>query len=160
MVHIHLRVRGDRKILADLAWARDKMAAPFDQPMEFQVIAAAGMARNMDAECDPDGIPWEKLSPYYADWKASVRPGAPMGVFDGIMKDWANLVGTATASGDRMTMTYGTGDPVAMMHAIKFTNGGIVTGTSQPPRPFYGLTVEAEAEATHLFGQLFAYLTR
>lgn len=34
----------------------------------------------------PAGSPWPALSPRYAGWKARVRPGAPLMVFDGDLR--------------------------------------------------------------------------
>ena len=44
---------------------------------------------------------------------------------------------------------------MARIEATKFQEGGIVTGTNQPPRPFYGFThgavQMADALLTHVF---------
>ena len=157
MVHLHVKTRGDWRILGDLHWAASRMADPFPQPIEIQVIVATAIMINMDAECDPDGNPWPDLSNSYATWKATIAPGRPMGYLYGTMKTMDNLMGVAVVQGSQMTMTYGV-DPVAIAHAIKFTEGGLVTGTNQPPRPFYGLTTYAEQQLNDHWSTVFAGL--
>lgn len=104
--------------------------------------AALGVLFNMVQEKDPDGVPWPDLSASYAAQKQIDRPGEPMGVYDGLMRDPAQIEGTRFVTIFHAQMEYGP-DPVAQAHAIKFSEGGAATGTAQPPRPFYGLTAEA-----------------
>ena len=104
--------------------------------------AVDGIMWNMIQELDPDGLPWDDLSPSYEAWKKTVAPGKPIGVLHGLMRTMDQLAGVQLVTTNFASMTYGT-DPVARVEATKFQEGGIVTGTAQPPRPFYGLTREA-----------------
>lgn len=107
--------------------------------------ATDGILWNMIQELDPDGVPWAPLDPTYAAEKAIARPGKPMAVYDTIMRTVAQLEGRHAVGPDLATQSYGTGDPVALYHAVCFTEGGVITGTSQPPRPFYAFTTGAIA---------------
>lgn len=127
---------------------RDNLATTVLDVCTIEIMAS------MDSETDPDGIPWASLSPYYLEWKAEVAPQAPMAVLHGIMKTWEQVAGARFVRADYAEMTYGV-DPVAKIEAIKFTEGGIVTGTSQPPRPFYAITTAALIRVDAILGVRF-----
>ncbi len=119
------------------------------------VEAAAGIRRNAFFEVGPDGVPWPELSLAYQAEKQRARPGKPMGVYDEIMLSTSQLVGSSVVTRYVIDQHYGDGNPVAMAHAIKFSEGGAATGTAQPPRPFYGFTVDAVAGIDGHFDDLF-----
>ena len=102
-------------------------------------IATFEILAHMDAEVDPDGVAWAPLSQKYIEYKAEIAPQAPMAVLFGVMKTWDQVAGERHVETARATMTYGT-DDAARIEAVKFTEGGAVTGTDQPQRPFFGLT--------------------
>ncbi len=49
-------------------------------------IVVDWLRRNYESRGAFSGEPWAALSPTYARWKASVRPGKPLLVFDGTLK--------------------------------------------------------------------------
>lgn len=131
------------ELVADL----DRLENPFDLTAdglgaELAGIAAEEILANMDAETDPDGNPWPSLSAGYREWKDVVAPGAPMAVLRGVMKTIEQLRGEPVFTPGAGRQTYGTDDE-AKEHAMKFQEGGLVTGTNQPQRPFYGFTQKA-----------------
>lgn len=107
---------------------------------ELMDIAAEEVAAAMDRQEDPDGSPWAPLAPR----TAAAHHGQPIGERTGLMKSPDQLAGERHVSAESAEMTYGI-TPAAKVEAIKFTFGGLVTGTNQPPRPFYGLTRQAVA---------------
>ncbi len=147
MFDLKISIKGDTAILADLRAVIKKMDSVFTDPVPYQTILATNVQMTMMMESDPDGNPWPKLSDSYQEWKDRVAPGELMGYLYGAMKEESNIRGVPVTSGNQMTIAYGP-DPVAIQHAIKFTEGGIVTGTNQPPRPFWALSQQAEAEIT------------
>lgn len=136
-------IQGETEALADLqraaaAFDINELAEPYRQAAVDGILAAAA------AQTDPDGNPWAELSRSYKEWKDAVAPGKPIGVLWGLMLDRAQLEGALAHSRDRVEHTYGI-DPEAVAEAIKFQLGGLVTGTNQPQRPFWGLTPSAIA---------------
>ena len=117
-------------------------------------IATWEILASMDSETDPDGIPWPALSPGYEEWKSEVAPQAPMAVLHGVMKTFVEVAGERHQDPDHASMTYGV-TPEARIEAVKFQEGGIVTGTRQPPRPFYALTTAAVIRVDARLGNLF-----
>ena len=65
------------------------------------------------------------------------------------MKEESNIRGVADdRRANTMTIAYGP-DPVAIEHAIKLHRGRARhRHQSQPPRPFWGISAQAEAEIT------------
>ena len=121
-------------------------------------VAAEEIMRNMIAECDPDGVRWADLSPSYQAWKDTITPGAPMGVLWGIMRTSAEVRGEREIDAGHAEMGYGETQQ-ARTEAIKFQEGGKVTGTGQPPRPFYAFTRGAIVRATQVLDDVFRRLS-
>jgi hypothetical protein len=141
-------IKASAKISPEIAVDFDIIRAMFDLDKgqlgrSLMAIATEEILVNMDMECDPDEMPWAPLSTEYHAWKRTIAPNAPMGVLYGIMKTYDQISGTQTIQADTAMMEYGL-DIIAQTEAMKFTYGGFVTGTRQPPRPFYGLTFMAE----------------
>lgn len=109
--------------------------------------AASEIHDQMEQELDPDGMPWPALDPTYEKWKDQIAPGKPIGELFGLMKSFDQILGTQGISVHQADMTYGT-DPVAITEAVKFTYGGLVTGTRQPQRHFYALPASAISRCT------------
>src|SRR4051812_17486937 len=137
--------------MADLSHAEllanlDRLTSPFDMTdglgHELTSIAAEEIHHNMDAECDDQGNPWPSLSAGYQAWKDVVAPGQPMAVLRGVMKTTEQLRGEQVITPNAVRQTYGIDDE-AKEHALKFQEGGLVTGTNQPQRHFYGFTPKA-----------------
>jgi hypothetical protein len=116
--------------------------------------AAFEITVNMANETDSDGFPWAPLSSWYEEWKKNVAPGAPIGYLYGLMTNWEQIAGERLIYQYTASMTYGI-DVIAKIEAVKFQEGGIVTGTNQPARPFYGLTLAACLRANDRFDVIF-----
>jgi hypothetical protein len=104
-------------------------------------ITAEVILRDMDAEVGPDGQAWPALSNPYEEWKAKAAPGAPMAVLYGHMKTPEQVNGMRRVTAREAVMVYGV-DELARELATYFQEGS--SGNNQPPRPFYGLSAEAE----------------
>jgi hypothetical protein len=131
------------KILRDLE--RHKHIFDLDQhdlAEALMDIDVEVMLRDMDAEVAPDGTAWPRLSERYERWKARAAPGAPMAVLYGHMKTREQLEGLRRVTAREATMVYGI-DDLAREVATYFQEGA--PGNDQPPRPFYGLSAEADA---------------
>ena len=117
-------------------------------------IAVLNIVLNCSAGLDPDGQPWLPLSKSYQLWKDNIAPGQPIGRLFDLMLDYGQLSGERTVGPAWAIARYGT-DSLARIEAMKFQEGGLVTGTNQPPRPFYGFThgavQMADATLTHVF---------
>lgn len=59
---------------------------------------------------------WAPLSPLYGRWKARVRPGKPLLVFDGDLKQTMTIPGKGIYIVRRNSMTVGTAVPYAKYH--------------------------------------------
>lgn len=119
---------------------------------------AACILQYMDMQAGPDGLPWEKLSKGYQEWKDYVAPGAPMAVLRGHMKQLHQLIGLQTITPELARMEFGV-DIKAKMEGDKFQWGGLITGTNQPPREFYAINSLAESWANKIFDAAFAAVT-
>lgn len=86
---------------------------------------------------DPDGIPFPALSQYYETWKQAVVGDEPIGILFGLMTSRAELCGVRIIRPDHAIQIYGA-TLAGQIEATKFQEGGAVTGTNQPARPFYG----------------------
>ena len=133
-----------RATLSSLLDDITRMMNPFDLTkkglaQEIATAAADGIIVHMTMGCEPDGTPWEPLSPGYQAWKDKEAPGQPIGRLYDHMMTYTQVYGTLQISTDQITQTYGVDDD-AFLEALKFQRGGAVTGTTQPPRPFYGFT--------------------
>lgn len=117
-----------------------------------------GILWNCGQEKDPEGVYWPRLSAGYKAWKDQFHPGHPTGVLFGIMITVEQLSGVRVITADQASMTYGI-SPQAIVEAVKFTEGGAVTGTNQPPRPFYGFTAEAIADIETIADRRFQTFT-
>lgn len=117
-------------------------------------IAAQGVEGCFALECDPSGIKWAALSPGYEAWKQTTVGSQPIGRLYGVMSDPAQIMGVTVVYPQRAGMTYGISDE-ARIEAVKFQEGGVVTGTSQPRREFYGFTTIAVAQADAHFDAHF-----
>jgi hypothetical protein len=106
----------------------------------------------MDAQVDPDGVPWPPLSEDYAEWKASAAPGEPMAVLYHLMKTPEQLAGERTIAADVATMTYGT-SPDARDEAGFFIEG---RPPGQPARRFYEFSAACEARFDAILDAHFA----
>ncbi len=115
-------------------------------------IAVEVMLRDMDAEQSPDGTRWPDLSDAYAEAKAGIAPGSPMAVLHGEMKSTEQLAGERRITPHRCTMVFGTTQQ-ARDEACWFQEGD--PGGNQPPRPFWGFSVEALTRTDHLFDDTF-----
>lgn len=140
MIQMRVSTHGEKAILDDLK----KLPEIFDLDAtqlgnDLLGITAAGIMINMDAESDPDGNPWPRLDPDYALWKSSIAPTARIGELYLKMKTWQEIEGLRTVTIDTASMEYGT-NQLTRSEAIKFTYGGLITGTRQPQRPFYSIT--------------------
>lgn len=126
-------------ILADLTRLEKPFNFTRDQlgPRTCQVAARA-ILDNMEAEADPDGWPWPALGPSYEAWKNAVAPGNPIGVLWGHMRDTTQLEGEQRITIKRVEQEYGI-DEKAKQEAAEFQEGGLLTGTMQPQRPFYAV---------------------
>jgi hypothetical protein len=122
-----------------------------ENPFDFtrgglgQAIIDAGIIGIIDNtwdELEPDGTPWAPLSQGYAAWKNSVRPGQRIGRLWDVMLAIPEIMGVQTILPARMVHQFGVTDQ-AKLEALKFQEGGLVTGTNQPPRPFFGITIAA-----------------
>jgi hypothetical protein len=102
-------------------------------------VAKAGVADCFLTESDPDGTPWDELSPDYEKWKAAHRPN-PKGNLWGLMSDPDQIEGERAITDEEASMTYGR-SPDAKAEATYFQDPD--PGRNQPPRGFYGLTREA-----------------
>lgn len=102
-------------------------------------LAAQGVLDCFQNEADPDGVPWPPLDPSYEGWKTATVGSKPIGYLFGVMSDMAQIQGISVITADQATMTYGITEE-AKIEATKFQEGGAVTGTNQPPRPFYGFS--------------------
>jgi hypothetical protein len=156
MILIAATTKGLPLIQMDMA----KMLTTFDldrnnMAMYCFIDVAMGIQSNMDLEMDSDGNTWDQLSHSYDTWKQTVAPGMPIGWLYGLMRDITELLGTQLIGQDVAVMSYGT-NMISQMEAIKFSEGGAVTGTNQPPRPFYGLTFVAIAKCDASFDYQFA----
>jgi hypothetical protein len=144
-----------REILNDFG----KMASCFDLVRgnlwhDVCDLVAGCIHVQMDMELDPDGVPWADLSPTYAQWKQGVAPGRPIGELFGVMKTMTQLTGEVIVTRNQITQKYGV-DDVAKTEAWKFTEGGLATGTNQPPRPFYEFNTAAIAALDGWFDHVF-----
>lgn len=108
----------------------------------------------MNAEVDCDGIPWADLSASYEEWKSKVAPGQPIGVLYGHMKTVDQLEGEQDIRPKLIEHTYGT-DDIARTEALKFQLGGLVTGTNQPQRHFWGFNWAGVWKLNQLFDSVF-----
>jgi len=151
---MHARSQGLDAILAELD--RIPRWIDLEKGMGLQLldVATFEILESMDSETDPDGIPWAPLSDSYLTWKAEIAPQAAMGVLYGIMKTWDQVAGIRDIWPDLAEMTYGI-TVEARVEAVKFSEGGIVTGTAQPPRPFYALTTATIIRADAIVGNAF-----
>ncbi|MDQ3168423.1 MAG: hypothetical protein M3P94_07220 [Chloroflexota bacterium] len=113
-----------------------------------------GMMWNMLMETAPDGTPWPALSDDYEEWKDKFYPGQLMSHLTGEMRTIDQLSGVRTVSAHMATMEYGL-DHAVRLKAMKFSEGGVLTGTAQPPRPFYAFTFMAIAAVDDRFNQAF-----
>lgn len=150
-------IRGEAEALADLA----AFGRPFDMDQlgpALRDIAVDGMEASTQAQTTPDGAPWAPLSDDYRKWKQAVAPGMPIGILFGVMLARPELDGVLLTNHERAEHSYGI-TIAARVEAIKFTLGGIVTGTNQPERPFWGLTHQAVARMNDLCDAVFVRAT-
>lgn len=117
-------------------------------------LVSQSILDSMDAEVDCDGIPWAALSYGYEQWKTSVAPGQPIGVLWGSMKTLDQLEGEQIIQPKHIVHTYGK-DAMVRTEAMKFQLGGLVTGTRQPQRHFFGFNWAATWKLGHLFDAIF-----
>jgi hypothetical protein len=68
-----------------------------------------------------------------------------MGYLYGFMLDHSEVEGVREIEQNHMIHGYGI-TTKARIEAIKFTEGGVVTGTRQPPRPFFGFSALSYVE--------------
>lgn len=115
---------------------------------------AAAIKQLSMREEGPDGNAWAPLHPDYLDWKRAQGELMAIGRLHGLMLDDEQLKGERAIGKDRATMTYGT-TPEARAEATQFQEGGAVTGTGQPPRPFYALGREAIEETNEVADAMF-----
>ena len=86
---------------------------------------------------------WAPLSPLYGRWKARVRPGAPLMVFDGDLREDMTVPGKGVYYITPTSMTVGTALPYAKYHQ---------KGTPMmPARPLLGKPRKAD---TRHFGKI------
>lgn len=102
----------------------------------------AGIYLMSMAEEDPSGAAWPSLHPLYLDWKQHQGLLMSIGRLHGLMLSHEELRGERTIDKHKAEMQYGITQQ-AREEATQFTEGGAVTGTQQPPRPFYDLGPES-----------------
>ena len=85
MVELHIETLGDERFVRGFSRFLDDVK---DMSPAFELIYAD--FQDVEAEIfKAHGTPekWKQLSPDYAAWKAKVRPGRPILVFDGHLKE-------------------------------------------------------------------------
>ena len=113
--------------------------------------ATDGAQECIAGEHDPDGKPWDKLSPRYDEWKSFQFPGQPMGVLHQVMANPREVAGEPPeVSAERATVTYGVSEQ-ARQEAEHFQEGD----ARQPPRPFWGFTADSTKEAGQILDRKF-----
>lgn len=122
---------------------------------ELMDMASASIIMQCAFEADPDGVPWPALDPRYAAEKKALVGTMPMGVLHGLMLSFDQVDGVRDVHEHDAEQYYGT-DPVAIAEAVKFTMGGAVTGTAQPPRPFYAFNAISFATMDPIVDRHFA----
>ena len=84
MVTIHVETIGDERFVRGFSRFLDEIKdfSPVFEMLfdDFQQVNA----KNFSKQGTPEA--WKPLSPDYAEWKAKVRPGRPILVFDGHLK--------------------------------------------------------------------------
>lgn len=100
-------------------------------------------ARQFDEQGSVETGKWSPLSPPYGRWKARVRPGRPILVFDGDLRREMTVPGQGVYKVWRSGMTVGTD----IDYAIHHQNGTI----SMPARPLIG---PARKQDTRHFGKI------
>lgn len=138
MTTLHFEGQGAEPFARTLRRFSDHLedATPaFEAMAEYQVgtVNARQFAEQGTAET---GGKWAPLSPPYARFKARVRPGRPILVFDGDLKREMTVPGKGVYEITRRGMTVGTDLPYAKYHQ---------RGTgSMPARPLMGTPREAD----------------
>jgi len=113
----------------------------FESMAEYQVKTVN--ARQFREEGSVETGKWSPLSPLYARWKARVRPGKPILVFDGDLKKSLTVPGQGIYIVRHNMMTVGTSVPYAIYHQ---------KGTPMmPARPLLGSPRKAD---TRQFGKI------
>lgn len=113
----------------------------FDAMARYQVQTVN--KRQFDEQGSVETGKWSALSPPYARWKARVRPGRPILVFDGDLKREMTVPGQGVFKVWRSGMTVGTDISYAKYHQ---------NGTpGMPARPLIG---PARKQDTRQFGKI------
>jgi hypothetical protein len=151
MIKLSANMNDIRRIADDLAQAHRlfDFTNPRNQKFaaKFQEITGATLYDEFQNGRDPDGIAFAPLSPKYAQWKAVVAPGKPIGTLSGAMGSHPALQGTMQTSSDRLTISYA-GDAYSQYKREAFESGQFAHG-SGPPRQFFfiGTKVQAKIDA-------------
>lgn len=114
-------------------------------------IAAAAINDQTEHELDEDGTPFAPLSGGYADWKARVAPGAPIGYLWGHMRTFDQMLGLYSIRSASIDQTYGV-DDMARNLAVWFQEGN----SRQPARRFYAFNSFALAAMDQFLENHFA----
>ncbi|QKY78961.1 hypothetical protein Jinkies_13 [Arthrobacter phage Jinkies] len=89
-------------------------ASPAFEAMALHQLAVN--ARQFNARGTAETGKWAPLSPLYGRWKARVRPGKPLLVFDGDLKKTMTMPGKGIYIIRPTSMTVGTAVPYAKYH--------------------------------------------
>jgi len=89
-----------------------------------------------DTQASPDGVPWAPLSPKYQKRKDRLRPGAPILVYDNLLR------GTLRYQVVDGTLLFGTDRPYGASQ--QFGRGGI------PARPWLGTNAADDAQLVQI----------
>ena len=148
-------------VLFELAGYIDNTQIPLQSAKS---IARDDMKKRFDTETDPDGRKWKALDPDYKEWKDEEAPGLP--ILTLYKKGRAEALRTKATAESAFSVSadsvfFSTDNLPDYWSAHQYGDGSDLSFTDNegkfiqvwntPPRPFIGLSVEAEQKIEEVF---------